>query len=139
MGVRRSFREGIRLFCREGRARCRGRWRAETLWTRWSDSSCAVSGLILETEFKRVGRGAAGTIISSQLLCRAGTRGLRALTSAPGVLGEFRYVDCDGNTFSPCALGPKEAPPAAADPVRRPVGHRDGGPGPPSYDRHDHR
>src|SRR5437867_10697196 len=45
--------------------------------------------------------------------------------------GHFIYVDCDGNTFSSCALGPEEAPPAAADPVRRPVGHRDGGPGPP--------
>ena len=89
MGVRRSFREGIRLFCREARARCRGRWRDETLCPRRSDSSRAVSGLILETEFNRVGRGSAGTIISSQTLCRGGTRGLRALTSAPGVLGEF--------------------------------------------------
>src|SRR5439155_22200319 len=50
------------------------------------------SGLILETEFNRVGRRAAGTIISSQTLCRRGTRGLRALASAPGVLGEISFM-----------------------------------------------
>src|SRR5438876_267737 len=50
--------------------------------------------------------------------------------------GNSVYVDCDGNTFSPCALGPEEAPVAAANPVHRLLGHRDGGPRPPSHDRH---
>src|SRR5437667_7126086 len=138
MGVRRSFREGIRLFCREAPRRCRGRWTAETLWTRWSDSSCAVSGLILETEFNRVGRRP-----PERLYCHKPSVGVErgdCGLSRPHLefWGNFVYVDCDGNTFSPCALGPEEAPAAAADPVRRPVGHRDGGPGPPSYDRHGH-
>src|SRR5439155_2303740 len=50
--------------------------------------------------------------------------------------GNSVHVNRDGNAFSPCAVGPEEASLAAADPVHRPLGHRDGGPGPPSYDRH---
>src|SRR5439155_13378691 len=135
MGARRSFRNSIRLFCRGARQSMRWRLaRGNASRSVVSFVACPVSGLILETEFNRVGRGSAGTIISSQLLCRAGTRGLRLSRPHLEFWGKSVYVNRDGNAFSPCAVGPEEASLAAANPVHRLLGHRDGGPGPPSHD-----
>src|SRR5437867_1408813 len=110
MGARRSFREGIRVFCCEARGLmylaggCGGRLRAES-----SYSSHTSFGSHYRDRMQRRPQ-LNGTIISSEPLCgkrNEGIRGSRAVRLE--FWGSPADADRCRNTLSPCALGSEEA------------------------------